>query len=108
MNWPWAEGDFQADWYQKLFGVPPAFFPNHTEAVWALAEHRWVYIIVERERAGGSIQTIICDELDEVIEEIAQRGLAFSKEEKPAEGVRKVMYYDPDGNELGIGSIPAE
>lgn len=105
-----AVSDFQAalDWYEKLFGVPPTFFPNKTEAVWALADHRWIYIIVEPDRAGGAVQTIICDKLEEVIGGIARRGLTFSKEERPAEGVRKVMYYDPDGNELGIGSIPAE
>ena len=105
-----AVSDFQAalEWYERLFGVPPTFFPNKTEAVWALADHCWVYIIGEPDRAGGAIQTIICDKLEEVIEGIAQRGLNFSKEERPAEGVRKVMYYDPDGNELGIGSIPAE
>jgi hypothetical protein len=105
-----AVSNFQAalDWNQKLFGVPPTFFPNQTEAVWALADHRWIYIIVEPEHAGGTIQTIICDKLEEVTEEIAQRGLTVSKEERPAAGVCKVMYYDPDGNELGIGSIPAE
>jgi hypothetical protein len=32
----------------------------------------------------------------------------FNKEETPAEGVRKVMYYDPDGNEIGIGRVPPE
>ncbi|WP_118856378.1 VOC family protein [Sphingomonas mesophila] len=102
--------DFQVslDWYQRLFGCAPAFFPNDREAVWAIGERRWIYIIVEPERAGGTIQTIMCDGLEKVIAEIAARGLRFSKEEMPDAGVRKVMYYDPDGNEVGIGRIPAE
>ena len=29
-------------WYQQLFGAPPTFFATDTEAVWELAEHRWV------------------------------------------------------------------
>lgn len=31
-------------WYEQLLGFPPTFFPNAIEAVWQLAEHRYVYI----------------------------------------------------------------
>jgi len=27
------------DWYERLLGCEPAFFPNHFEAVWAVGEH---------------------------------------------------------------------
>lgn len=102
--------DFQLslDWYQRLLGSPPSFFPNDREAVWSIAGDRWLYIIVAPDRAGGSIQTIMCDDLEQVIAEIAERGIEFSKEERPAPDVRKVMYYDPDGNEIGIGRVPPE
>jgi hypothetical protein len=95
------------DWYQRLLGCPPSFFPNDREAVWALAEHNWIYIIVDPKRAGGTIQTIMCDGLEELIEQISARGIDFSDEEIPGEGVRKVMYYDPDGNEIGLGRVPS-
>lgn len=95
------------EWYQRFFGCPPSFFPNDREAVWAIARHRWLYIIVEPERAGGAIQTIMCDGLEDAIAEISARGIEFSKEETPDADVRKVMYYDPDGNEIGIGRIPS-
>lgn len=95
------------DWYQRLFGTTPSFFPNETEAVWAIGDHRWVYIIVDPDRAGGAIQTIMCSDLEGIIEQISGRGLTFGAEEIPGEGVRKVMYYDPDGNEIGLGRIPA-
>ena len=94
-------------WYQNLFGCPPRIFPNATEAVWAIGEHRWIYIIVDAKRAGGAIQTIMSADLERVIDDIAARGLLFDGEEIPAEGVRKVMYHDPDGNEIGLGRIPA-
>ena len=101
--------DFRAalDWYQRLFGAKPSFFPNETEAVWSIGAQRWVYIIVDAKRAGGAIQTIMCSDLEATIDQIAARGLTFSQEEIPGEGVRKVMYYDPDGNEIGLGRIPA-
>ena len=31
-------------WYERLLGSPPAFVPNEIEAVWELAEHRYLYI----------------------------------------------------------------
>lgn len=94
------------DWYKRLLGSSPSFFPNGREAVWALAEERWLYLIVEPERAGGAIQTIMVDDLEAVVEEIAARDLKFAREERPAANVRKVMYDDPDGNEIGLGRIP--
>jgi hypothetical protein len=64
--------------------------------------------VVEPERAGGSSQTVLCDDLEQVIEQISVRGMSFGNEERPAEGIRKVMYYDPDGNEIGLGRVPSE
>lgn len=96
------------EWYQRLLGAAPTFYPNDIEAVWLIADHRWLYIIEAPERAGGSVQTIICNGLEHLIAQIAERGISFSKEEIPAEGVRKVMYYDPDGNEIGLGRVPSE
>jgi hypothetical protein len=32
-------------WYERLLGAPPTFLPHDTEAVWELAEHRYVYIV---------------------------------------------------------------
>ena len=39
-------------WYGQLLGSEPAFFPNATEAVWELAEHRYLYIELLPGRAG--------------------------------------------------------
>jgi hypothetical protein len=41
-------------WYERLLGSEPAFFPNETEAVWELAEHRYLYIEELPGRAGGA------------------------------------------------------
>jgi hypothetical protein len=96
------------EWYQRFFGRSPRFFPNDVEAVWSIGDHQWLYIIVDPERAGGAVQTVICDALENVIAGIAARGLHFSREERPGGGVRKVMYDDPDGNEIGLGYVPPQ
>jgi predicted enzyme related to lactoylglutathione lyase len=93
-------------WYEKLLGGPPTFFPHDTEAVWELAEQRSVYVVQRPEHAGHAMHTIIVDDLDRQVAEIAQRGLEPAQRETYANGVRKITYVDPDGNEIGFGGVP--
>ncbi|MFC6085246.1 VOC family protein [Sphaerisporangium aureirubrum] len=94
-------------WYEQLLGSPPTFFPNDTEAVWELAEHRSMYIEHLPERAGHAMHTIIVDDFDATIARIAERGLDPVTRETYSNGVRKAIYRDPDGNEVGFGGVPA-
>lgn len=93
-------------YYQRLLGSEPAFFPNATEAVWELAEHRYLYIEQLPERAGHALHTVFVDDLDERVEGISGRGIEPSSQETYENGVRKVIYRDPDGNEIGFGGPP--
>lgn len=93
-------------WYERLLGAPPAFFPHDTEAVWELAEHRYVYIVQQPEHAGHARHTLFVDDLDARVTQIAERGLDPANRETYANGVRKTTYRDPDGNEIGFGGAP--
>ncbi|MFG3305164.1 VOC family protein [Streptomyces wuyuanensis] len=93
-------------WYQRLLGSPPAFFPNDSEAVWELAEHRYVYIEHLPERAGHAMHTVFVRDFDDVVAGIAGRGLEPATRETYANGVRKATYRDPDGNEFAFGGGP--
>jgi catechol 2,3-dioxygenase-like lactoylglutathione lyase family enzyme len=101
--------DYQAatQWYGRLLGGEPSFIPNDTEAVWELGEHRSIYINVRTEDAGHSVVTIFVDDLDERVAGIAERGIEPAKQETYGTGVRKVVYRDPDGNEIGFGGAPS-
>ena len=103
-----AVTDFGAalTWYEKLLGAPPAFFPNEVEAVWEIAEHRYLYVEHLPERAGHAMHTVFVDDFDERTAAIAARGLTPAKEETYDNGVRKATYADPDGNEIGLGGGP--
>ncbi len=96
--------DFQAArlWYERLLGEP-TFFPHATEAVWTLAENRSVYVVEDADGAGNSVVTIFLDDLDARVAEIAARGIEPDERETYSSGTRKVIYRDPDGNELGFG-----
>lgn len=93
-------------WYERLLGSPPAFYPHDTEAVWKLAEHRFVFVVQRPEGAGHAIAAIIVDDLDTLVADIGKRGFEPAKRETYSNGVRKITYVDPDGNEIGFGGVP--
>lgn len=90
-------------WYERLLGAAPAFFPHDTEAVWELAEHRYVYIVQQPEHAGHAMHTLFVDNLDALVTQIADRGLDPAARDTYPNGVRKITYRDADGNEIGFG-----
>jgi len=96
--------DFQAAraWYERLLGEP-TFFPHATEAVWTIAEDRSIYVVEHPDGAGKSVVTVLVDDLDARVAAIATRGLEPDEQVTYSNGVRKVVYRDPDGNEVGFG-----
>jgi catechol 2,3-dioxygenase-like lactoylglutathione lyase family enzyme len=92
-------------WYERLLGEP-SFFPNATEVVWTLADDRSLYIEEDPRLAGGALITVFVDDLDAVISEIGSRGLEPTERETYSNGVRKAIYRDEDGNEIGFGGPP--
>jgi catechol 2,3-dioxygenase-like lactoylglutathione lyase family enzyme len=101
--------DFQAAraWYEQLLGEP-TFFPHAAEAVWTLADNRSLYIVEHAAGAGNSVVTIFVDDLDHHVATVAARGLEPDECETYSNGVRKVLYRDPDGNEVGFGGAPVD
>jgi catechol 2,3-dioxygenase-like lactoylglutathione lyase family enzyme len=98
------------DWYERLLGAPPSFFPNDVEAVWELADERFVYIELDPPRAGHGQVTVFLDppaEFDAFVQAAADRGVRPTLEETYDNGVRKATYRDPDGNDVGVGGGPA-
>jgi predicted enzyme related to lactoylglutathione lyase len=90
-------------WYKRLLGAEPSFLPHATEAVWELADHRFLYIVEKPEHAGHAMHTVFVDDLDALTAEIASRGIAVAQWGTYPNGVRKATYRDPDGNEIGLG-----
>jgi catechol 2,3-dioxygenase-like lactoylglutathione lyase family enzyme len=101
--------DYRASraWYERLLGEP-TFLPHQTEAVWTLAEDRSVYVVQDADGAGRSVVTIFVDDLDVRMNEIAGRGLEPDEQVTYGNGARKVLYRDPDGNEVGFAGAPRD
>lgn len=93
-------------WYERLLGSEPTFLAHETEAVWELAEGRSIFVVQDAERAGHALHTLFVDDLDSLVSEIASRGISPAGRETYSNGVRKVIYRDADGNEIGFGGAP--
>ena len=94
-------------WYERLLGQP-SFFPHATEAVWTVADARSIVIVERPGSAGHGDVTLFVDDLDAVVAEISARGLEPTERETYGNGVRKALYRDADGNEIGFGGAPLD
>jgi catechol 2,3-dioxygenase-like lactoylglutathione lyase family enzyme len=94
-------------WYERLLGAPPSFLPNDVEAVWEIAENRYLFIEVRPEHAGHALHTVFVEDFDGWMAQLAERGLEPAQREVYDNGVRKHTFRDPDGNEIGFGGGPA-
>lgn len=94
-------------WFDGLFGRSVSFEPNDTERVSTLAEHCHVYVELLPEHAGHARATMFVDDLDAFIDAAAQHGIHPVDREIYDNGVRKAIYHDPDGNEIGVGGAPS-
>ncbi len=67
----------------------PAERVRTTDAVWELAEHRYLDIEVLPERAGHALHTVFVDDLDERVEGISARGIEPASRDTYGNGVRR-------------------
>jgi catechol 2,3-dioxygenase-like lactoylglutathione lyase family enzyme len=94
------------EWYSRVLGAEPSFYPDDSEAVWTLEERRHVYVVVDEDNAGGGRLTLFVTDLARRVQAIGERGIEPTTDETYGNGVRKVEYHDPDGNQFGIGGGP--
>ena len=100
---PVAELHAALAWYERLLGGPPDRVPNESERMWRLTDGGWVYVVADAERAGRGLLTLIVDDLDAHLVELADRGIEAGELEAISETTRKAVLVDPDGNRITLG-----
>jgi catechol 2,3-dioxygenase-like lactoylglutathione lyase family enzyme len=95
-------------WYERLLGAPPSFLPHATEAVWELAEHRFLFIVEDAEGPGRANPTIFVDDLDAYVADIALRGIEPDERVMYPGKARKAIYLDGDGNEISFAGAAVD
>lgn len=101
--------DFAASrrWYRDFVGAQESFCPNDIEAVWAVGDHAYIYIEELPERAGRSKLMLMTSDIEAQTKRLALCGLSPSSVEE-YDGMRKVCYLDPDGNEVSYGGAAGQ
>jgi catechol 2,3-dioxygenase-like lactoylglutathione lyase family enzyme len=99
---PVRDRDAAFAWYERLLGAAPDFRPHGDEAVWRVGGG-WLYVVVDRERAGHALVTLLVADLDAQLAELEGRGVIPARVETYGSGARKAVVADPDGNEIGFG-----
>lgn len=77
--------------------------PNDREACWALAEGGWIYVVRDAKRAGHALLTILVEDLDRQVAELAARGLETDPIDTIPGTVRTTWIEDPYGNRIQFG-----
>jgi catechol 2,3-dioxygenase-like lactoylglutathione lyase family enzyme len=95
------------EWFDRFFGDAESFDPDDTERVWTVSDHRYLYAVLDPDDAGHAHVTLFVADFDRFVTDVAQRGLHPDSRETYDNGVRKAIYRDPDGNEIGVGGGPA-
>jgi catechol 2,3-dioxygenase-like lactoylglutathione lyase family enzyme len=101
-----ARLDAAVGWYEQLLGRPPDMFPNDREAMWQLADTSWVYVVLDEERSGRGLLTLLVDDLDRDLMELSARGISTGAVESAPGLYRRVVLTDPDGNRIQLGEVP--
>jgi catechol 2,3-dioxygenase-like lactoylglutathione lyase family enzyme len=103
-----AVADYPAslDWYERLMGRPPDFFPHEREAVWQVTGAGWIYIVEDADRAGGGLLTFMVDDLAGDVAELAQRGIESEGIAWVVPGsTRSAWITDPEGNRIQLAEV---
>jgi hypothetical protein len=86
-------------WWTRFFDREPDLVPNDNEACWQVADHGWIYVIGDAERAGRALVTLLVDDLDAWL---ARLGDVGEIDTMPG-GIRTCHISDPEGNTIQLG-----
>jgi glyoxylase I family protein len=89
-------------WYERLFGRAADIVPNDHEVMWRVADHGWLYVIDDAERAGQTVVAISVEDVADFVATVADRGIHSGPIQRVGEGALKSDVRDADGNLLSL------
>jgi hypothetical protein len=89
-----------AAWYEKLLGPGNQPMPEVIE--WQLERGGGLQIYAAPERAGRTSCTLIVTDIDELVQQLDETGIAPDAEPERNDRVDTVMINDPDGNSIAF------
>jgi predicted enzyme related to lactoylglutathione lyase len=94
-------------WYTRLLGRPADVVAADDEVMWRFADAAWLYVVEDDHRAGRALVALHVADLDEVVREVASRGITGQPIELVGTAGRKASFTDADGNTLSFIEVAA-
>ncbi len=104
---PTADLESTLTWYDALLGRAADVIVNDDEVMWRICDGGWLYLVQDPSRAGHALVTMAVSDLDQVVGEVAGRGLARPMIETVGEAGRNAPFTDPDGNTIAFIQVAA-
>jgi predicted enzyme related to lactoylglutathione lyase len=89
-------------WYECFFGRAADVVVHEEEAMWQVADHGWLYIVRDEERAGNSIIALAVSDIEEETRALDARGVSPGPVEPEGDAGLKSVALDPDGNSIAL------
>lgn len=105
---PVSDRGVAVGFYERVFGRPPDLVPNDQEAAWQVTDSGWVCLYAGGGPAASAPHTLLVDDLDGFLSDVAARGIVSGPVEAIGPSVRQIVITDPDGNRLKVGQVEAE
>lgn len=91
-----------SEWMARLIGRPADARPMAGLADWHLPPHGTVQLVLDADRAGGSVITLHVPDIADVQAELAERGIDLRYDDTTSTKVKFGQLVDPDGNSITI------
>lgn len=85
------------DWYSRLLDRQPDTQPMEGLAEWAFRDGGWMQVFEDEARAGRSSITLVEDDLDARLADLAAKDIAVQSTSE-SENLKVALVRDPDGN----------
>jgi glyoxylase I family protein len=95
---PVADIAVSREWYERLLGRGPDNTPMDILVEWQLADHGWLQVTVDTERAGTALVNLAVGDLAEAVADLVDRGVTAGEIVQVNKGVELCPVSDPDGN----------
>jgi predicted enzyme related to lactoylglutathione lyase len=97
-----ANYDSALAWYARFFGRSPDVIVAEQEAMWHVPDIGSIYVVGDAERAGNALITLAVDDLEDLVVEFTERGLAVSMIDATPGTPKKTVVTDPEGNRFTL------
>lgn len=92
-------------WYENFFGRPADLFPMDGLAEWQVTPQGGLQLGQEDERAGSASVTLVVDDIEGQVAELAGRDIAIGEIVQGGTGAAFAMVEDPEGNRIVVASV---